>query len=560
MEEKKKFFESDAGDGTLREEQYLTGLPLVLCVVSILLCMFLFALDQTIISTAVTIIGNEFNAIDKIGWLTTSFLLPVVVFCLFWGKISIIVGRKITMLIGTALFLVGSVVCAVAKDMNTLIGGRVIAGVGGSAIQSLAFMIVNEITPIDKRSFIFAAAGANYSIASILGPLVGGAFVLNVSWRWCFYINLPIGGIAIVFFYFSFNPPKPRHDISKELKSIDYLGFILLGAGTVLFLLGLSLGSELGYGWKSASVIVCLVLGPVLSIVFLIYNFMISKNPVLDVNVFKSVGVQMASLAFFFLFAFHFAILIYVSLYFENIKGRNAINTGLSLFAIIIPVISMSVVVPIVMNKVRYVKPFAIAGGIATAVGAGLLSLLDIDSTHSQDIGYLILAGFGIGLGYLAYTMSGQLNAPTTVGGTLNTTVYLIFMRIMGGSVGSILANVVYNECLKRNLSNALNNLTNPEIAEQLSGVDMSSIMSSTSLLDTLPSESKHFIRVQIMKSIKAVFYLLTGFGCICGILSFFVSNKMIPHRSEIQERDISELKNKPGSEDVNITESEFKA
>lgn len=547
----KKFLEADAGDGTLREEQYLTGVPLVLCVCSILLCLFVFALDQTIVATAVTTIGNEFNAIDQIGWLTTAFLLPVVVCCVFWGKISIIFGRKHTMLVGVALFEIGSVVCAVAKDMNTLIGGRVIAGIGGSAIQSLAFMINNEVTPIDKRGLIFAATGANFSIASVLGPLVGGVFVLKVSWRWCFYINLPIGAVAVAFFFYSFNPPRPRNDIIKELKKIDYLGLVLMTSGLVLFLVGLSFGSESGYEWNSGLVISFLVLGILLIISFGIENFMFSKNPMLDVNVTRVWTLQATAIAFAFLFAYYLSSLVYLSVYFQNIKGRDALLTGLSLFALIVPVITTTVITPIGMNKSRYVKPFSILAGLSSAVGTGLFTLLDVNSTHAQTIGYLILAGVGNGFGFPAYNLAGQLDAPSTTGGTLNTTVYLIFCRVLGGSLGTIFSNVVYNETFREQLSLALNSLTDQTLLQEFATVDLMTLATSTELMNDLSTEGQAFVKRQIMKALKAVFYLQTGFGVACAILSFLSTNKRVPQRHEIQERDISTIKQKDGTLEI---------
>lgn len=198
----KKFIESDAGDGTRREDQYLHGIKLVLCMISIFLCLFLVALDQTIVVTLLTKVGNEFNSFDKIGWLASGFLLSMAVLTATWGKISIIMGRKVTMYVAIILFEIGSLICGLSNSMGLLIGGRVIAGIGGGGIQSLVFVIISEVIPIEKRPIGIAILASTFAVASVLGPLIGGAFTNQVTWRWCFYINLPAGSLALAFFFF----------------------------------------------------------------------------------------------------------------------------------------------------------------------------------------------------------------------------------------------------------------------------------------------------------------------------------------------------------------------
>lgn len=216
----KKFIESDAGDGTKREDHFLTGIRLVLCFASLFLSIFLMALDQTIVSTLLSVVGNHFNAFNKVTWLSSGFSLASCTFIQPFGKLSIIFGRKYAILAAIALFEAGSLMCALAPNMNTLIGGRVLGGVGAAGIQGIVFVVVAEIVPIEKRPIGMAVISCTFAIASVLGPLIGGAFTSHVTWRWAFYINLPIGGVAVGFLLFAFNPPRPSGDISRALRNL----------------------------------------------------------------------------------------------------------------------------------------------------------------------------------------------------------------------------------------------------------------------------------------------------------------------------------------------------
>ncbi|KAM9921462.1 hypothetical protein OXX80_012169, partial [Metschnikowia pulcherrima] len=162
QDESKKFFEADAGDGTRREDFYLTGVTLGLCVLSLFLCMFLFALDQLIVATLLSTVGNKFNAVNQIGWLTSGFLISMTVLVLVWGKIAIIFGRKTSMVAAVVLFEAGSLMCALSNSMNVLIGGRVLAGVGGGGIQTLVFIVITEVFPIQKRPMGIAIIGCTF--------------------------------------------------------------------------------------------------------------------------------------------------------------------------------------------------------------------------------------------------------------------------------------------------------------------------------------------------------------------------------------------------------------
>lgn len=170
-----KYTEADAGDGTKAHEQYLTGVPLFLTILSCIVTLFIAALDQTIVSTILTTVGNHFNSFEKVGWLTSGFMLPMACLIPSYGKISIAFGRKATLIAGIVIFEIGSLISALANSMSLLIGGRVIQGIGGGAIQSMVMVILTESVPISRRSLVFASVSVVWSTSSVLGPIIGGA-------------------------------------------------------------------------------------------------------------------------------------------------------------------------------------------------------------------------------------------------------------------------------------------------------------------------------------------------------------------------------------------------
>lgn len=534
----KEFTENDAGDGTRREDLYLTGSRLFLCTLSIVFCLFLVGLDQTIVSTIINEVGSKFNALNKVGWLVSGFLLPTTVFAANWGQLSIIFGRKYCMIAAIIIFELGSLVCATAKNMNTLIGGRVLAGVGASGIQGLAFIIASEITPINKRPFIFAIFGLVLSISVVIGPLIGGALADDVTWRWCFYINLPIGAVATTFFVFTFNPPLPNFDLRTKFKLIDYLGTFLLVSGLTLTLLGFTFTSTGQFAWKSGAVISCLVLGVVLCGLFCFWNFRYSKHPIIPKPVVLAWGITISCLATMFGFGAFMAITVYLSLYFQLIFEKGPLASGVSILALINPTLLTSISTGIAIGKSRYVKPFNVAAGAFGVIGAGLMTLLDVDSSVGKRIGYVMLFGVSFGTMLQSTMAATQVCAPKVDGGVIMSTSFFLFSRGFGGSFSTIIADIVYNSSLKQKYTAAFNALPDGVLKNELQNFSINDLSSSSNILKTLSPDAYKFIKLQIMASIHNVFYFSLGLAGALFIATLFTSNSRIPAKHQVRTKD----------------------
>lgn len=525
----KRFFESDAGDGTTRKEQYLTGMELISCLISILMCLFLVGLDQTIVATILSHVGQEFNSYNNIGWLTSGFMLTVCIFTPIWGKLSIIFGRKNSFLLCIVLFEAGSLICALSNTMNMLIGGRVLGGIGGGGIQVLAYIVIAEIVPIEKRPLSMALVGATFAISSVLGPIIGGLFTSYVTWRWCFYINLPIGGLAFGMLLFLYNPPKAHGNFKEKIKSIDYFGIFLLISGLVIFLLALTFGSQNRYPWNSAAIISCFTVGGILMVVFCVWSFLFSKNPLIPFELIKVGPLSAAALTAFSMFGYFFGTVIYLVFYFQVLLGKSSIQSGISLLPIIIAMVVSSVAGGIIIHKTKYIKPFNIFAGVLAPVGMGTICLLDIDSSTSKKIGCLIILGIAIGLQVNICLISAQISAPKTPGSTILSTTLINFSRALGAVIASCLSQTVYTSSFTRYYTEALKNETNEEIIKELRNLTAAQLNASTNLIDGLTQAAEHFVKIQIMKAIKNVFYMSLSFACLSFITCLFMTNKRLP-------------------------------
>lgn len=527
-ETRKKFIESDAGDGTTREEQYLLGAKLMLCIFSIFFCLFLFALDQTIVATLLTEVGNKFNAFDRIGWLTSGFLISMAALVAVWGKLSLIFGRKLTMIVAVVLFEAGSLMCALADNMDVLIGGRVLAGVGGGGIQTMTFIIITEILPIQKRPLGMALLGCTFAVASVLGPLIGGAFTSHVSWRWCFYINLPVGGVAGALFVFCFNPPKTKGNWKEKIMMIDYVGVVLMTGSFVVLLMALTLASGNDFEWNLGGVIACFVVGGLTFIAFCVWNYKFTKHPLLPWDVVKVPQVSAAAFSMFGTFAYFMAAVLYVSIYFQVIHSASAWKSGVHLLPMIIATVITSIALGILIKKTRLIKPFAILGAVMGMIGCGLLTLLDVDSSNSHKIGYLIPLGIGTGFQMQSGILGAQVAAPKAPGSTIMATTLVNVCRTFGGALAGALADAVYSAALTNHMKETLPK-QGAQLAKELDGVNLDSLISSTKLLDQLSPAARAYVKGEVMNAIRDTFYMSLGFSAIAMIFTCFQTNHRLP-------------------------------
>ena len=548
------FKESDAGDGTLREDQYIHGPRLVLCFVSLFLCLFLFALDQTIVATILSTVGNKFDAFENVGWLSSGFLLTMAVFIQPYGKLSIIFGRKWSMVVAIVIFEAGSLMCALASSMNVLIGGRVLAGVGGAGIQGLTFVIVSEVVPINKRPLGMTILSVTFAVASVLGPLIGGAFTTHVTWRWSFYINLPVGGFALAVFLYSFRPPLPKVDIWEELKQFDYIGTFFFISGSVILLLAITFGSS-DFPWNSGAVISCFVLGPVLLIIFAIWNFRFSKNQIIGTDVITTPQIIASALSVSGVYSASIVTMIYASVYFQVIRDSSAMGAGLHLLPSIIATVISSIVAGGAIQKLKYVKPWGVFSGVLAPIGAGLLSLLRVDSPFSKQVGLLIIMGAATGSQFQPAMLSAQIKAPKTPGGTIMTTTFINASRCLSSAIAATLSDAVYtsslNNFFKKNIPKA-----SAEVQQSLQSIDISNLMSNNAILRTLDPATEKFIKEQMMKSIQNVFYMCIGLAAITTLACPFVSNKKLPDTKQVAKVE----KKKEEIEQGDATEAEKEA
>ncbi|EWC47542.1 hypothetical protein DRE_03162 [Drechslerella stenobrocha 248] len=436
------------------ESQYPGGLALAILTTGLCLATFVVALDNSIIATAIPRITTQFNSIGDVGWYGSSYLLTQTSLQPSFGKVYTYFSVKWTFLIALAIFEVGSVICASAPSSSAFIIGRAIAGIGASAIFSGGMTIIGFTVPLRKRAIYIAALSSMFGISSVIGPLLGGAFTdaQKLTWRWCFWINLPIGGVAFAVVFFFFKSPERELaaglTVLQRIKKIDILGAFFLVTAIVCLLLALQWGG-FSYKWSNSKVWGCMIGFGLLLATFIYIQFREQDGATIPPRIFLRNRTVLAACTFnCFLSMGIYSHIFYLPFYFQAVQGTTAVQSGIRCIPYLISITVASIIVGGSVTAIGYYTPFMWASGIIFTIGCGLLHTLKVDSPSGVWIGYQIMAGFGAGMGIQIPFVAVQVVLNSTdmpVGNAL-----AIFFNSLGGAIAiSITQNIFTNTLLK---------------------------------------------------------------------------------------------------------------
>jgi EmrB/QacA subfamily drug resistance transporter len=485
---------------------------------ALLLVLLLASLDQTIVSTALPTIVGDLGGISKLSWVVTAYLLASTVVGPVYGKLGDLYGRKVLLQSAIAIFLVGSALCGISQNMTELIVFRAIQGLGGGGLFVITIAVVGDIIPPRDRGRYQGFFGAVFGVSTVIGPLLGGFFVDNFSWRWIFYVNVPIGLIALAVIATAF---QARADHVRH--TIDYLGASLLAGGLSAIVLYTSLGGTT-YAWSSAPMIALIVAGFLLLAAFVLVEAR-AQEPILPLQIFRNRVFSVTSAVGFIIGLGLFGAVTYLPLYLQDVKGHSPTTSGLLITPMMAGLLITSIGSGQLISRSGRYKPFPIAGTAIMAVGLGLLSRLYVDTSTLVAGVYMLVLGLGLGLVIQVLVLAAQ-NAVdyaylgvATSGSTLS--------RQIGGSIGVAIFGAIFANQLAGNLATRLP-----------AGAEVPASPNPAAIKELAPPAHAAYVSA-ITDALHPVFLAAAGAAVLAFLLTWLL--REVPLRATTQATDVGE-------------------
>jgi EmrB/QacA subfamily drug resistance transporter len=406
--------------------------------------LLLAALDQTIVATALPKVVSELGGITQYTWVFTAYMLGSTVTVPLYGKLGDVYGRKPLFVVSIVIFLVGSALCGASQNLWQLVIFRAVQGVGAGGIFPLTLAMVGMIVPPRERGRYQGLIGSVFAGASIIGPLIGGFIVDNASWRWIFYVNLPVGGVALLVILVTM-PRRPY----KQAHSIDWLGAGVLAAGTTALLLGLVWGGN-EYPRASTEVIGALLAAVVLLATFGVIESRV-KEPILPFDLLRNQTVASSVACMALVGAAMFGTISFVPLFVQGVIGTSATSSGIVLTPLILGAVTTSFISGQIVSRTGRYRPNTLIGPVVLGIGMVLLWRMDVHTTNAQAARNMVIAGIGLGMMMQIFVLSVQNSVPRSAMGT--ATALTQFSRSIGSTLGVTLMGVIVNQNLPPSVS-----------------------------------------------------------------------------------------------------------
>jgi EmrB/QacA subfamily drug resistance transporter len=421
--------------------------PIRLLFTALLLVMLLGALDQTIVSTALPTIVGELGGLESLSWVVTSYLLTSTIVVPLYGKFGDLFGRKIVIQASILIFLAGSILCGVAQDMTQLIVLRALQGLGGGGLMVVTMAAIADVIPPAERGRYQGLFGGVFGLATVVGPLLGGFIVEHLSWRWIFYINVPLGVLALVVIGLVFKP-----HVAHVKHKIDYMGAAFLAASLTCIILFTSQGGTL-LPWSSPQLWFTLALG-FITLGGFIYEERLADEPIMPLELFKERTFVLSGLIGFIVGFSLFGAITFLPLYLQVAKGSTPSQAGLQILPMMAGILSTSIISGRVISKIGKYRWFPIFGTALVACGMFMLSTLQLATPLHTMYLYMLLLGLGLGMVMQVLVLAVQNAVPFKNVGVATSGATLF--RSIGGSVGVATFGAIFTNGLHSRLADAM--------------------------------------------------------------------------------------------------------